>query len=66
MERSITVIQARESRANFIEQTERRKRVVVYCKISTYQLEQLSSYKVEVSYYANYINIYVANEKLLG
>ena len=57
MARSITVIPARESQANLIEPTERRrKRVAAYCRVSTDQLEQLSSYEAQVEYYTNYIN----------
>lgn len=40
-----------------IEPTERRrKRVAAYCRVSTDQLEQLSSYEAQVAYYTNYIN----------
>lgn len=30
--------------------------MAAYCRVSTDQLEQLSSYEAQVSYYTNYIN----------
>ena len=57
MARSITVIPARENQVNLIEPTgRRRKRVAAYYRVSTDQLEQLSSYEAQVEYYTNYIN----------
>ena len=57
MARSIIVIPARENQVNLIEPTgRRRKRVAAYCRVSTDQLEQLSSYEAQVEYYTNYIN----------
>ena len=57
MARSITVIPAREDRIN-ITQTlvPQKKKMAAYCRVSTDQLEQLSSYQAQVSYYTNFIN----------
>lgn len=57
MGRSITVIPARVNRTDLAENIElQKKRMAAYCRVSTDQLEQLSSYEAQVSYYTNYIN----------
>ncbi len=46
MARSITVIPARESNQSLAEQLgPQKKRMAAYCRVSTGQLEQLSSYE---------------------
>ena len=57
MEKRITVIPARENLANLTEQLNPlKKRVAAYCRVSTDQEEQLSSYEAQVNYYTIYIN----------
>ena len=57
MARNITVIPARANRTNLAENLEpQKKRMAAYCRVSTDQLEQLSSYEAQVNYYTTYIN----------
>ncbi len=57
MARSITVIPARANRPRLDENIEtHKKRVAAYCRVSTDQAEQLSSYEAQVNYYTSYIN----------
>lgn len=57
MARNITVIPARASRTSIAENLlPRRKRMAAYCRVSTDQAEQLSSYEAQVNYYTTYIN----------
>ncbi|WP_338032637.1 recombinase family protein [Clostridium novyi] len=57
MARSITVIPAREHRTNIAQTIEpHKKRMAAYCRVSTDQAEQLSSYEAQVNYYTNFIN----------
>ena len=56
MARSITVIPARANRPQLDESIEtHKKRVAAYCRVSTDQAEQLSSYEAQVNYYTSYI-----------
>ena len=56
MAKNITVIPAKMNRTNLAESLEpQRKRVAAYCRVSTYQAEQLSSYEAQVKYYTTYI-----------
>ena len=58
MARNITVIPARASRQSTAERLEpQKKRMAAYCRVSTDQLEQLSSYEAQVAYYTTYITI---------
>ena len=46
MARNITVIPARANRTNLAEEIQpQKKRMATYCRVSTDQLEQLSSYE---------------------
>ena len=57
MARNITVIPARGNRTSLAENlASRKKRVAAYCRVSTDQDEQLSSFEAQVSYYTSYIN----------
>jgi len=57
MARNITVIPARANRTNLVLNLEpQRKRMATYCRVSTDQLEQLSSYEAQVNYYTSFIN----------
>ena len=57
MARNITVIPARANRTNLAENLEPlKKRMAAYCRVSTDQLEQLSSYEAQVNYYTAFIN----------
>lgn len=57
MARSITVIPARANRNNFAQNIEpQKKRMAAYCRASTEQIEQLSSYEAQVNYYTAFIN----------
>ncbi len=57
MERNITVIPARVNMTNLAEKLEpQQKRMAAYCRVSTDQVEQLSSYEAQVNYYTNFIN----------
>lgn len=56
MARSITVIPARANRTNTAQNVEpRKKKMAAYCRVSTDQLEQLSSYEAQVAYYTAFI-----------
>ena len=57
MARSITVIPATGNRTNLAQTREpQKKKMAAYCRVSTDQLEQLSSYEAQVNYYTTYIN----------
>ena len=57
MARNITVIPARTNRTNAVETIEaQKKKMAAYCRVSTDQLEQLSSYEAQVNYYTTFIN----------
>ncbi len=57
MARNITVIPARGNRSNLAENLAPvKKKVAAYCRVSTDQAEQLSSYEAQVQYYSSYIN----------
>ena len=57
MARNITVIPARANRSSLAENLlPIKKRVAAYCRVSTEQAEQLSSYEAQVQYYTTYIN----------
>ena len=57
MARNITVIPAKANRTNLAENLKlQKKRVAAYCRVSTDQAEQLSSYEAQVNYYTSYIN----------
>ena len=55
MERNITVIPARLNPSSRTNLEPQRKRMAAYCRVSTDQAEQLSSYEAQVSYYTNFI-----------
>lgn len=56
MARNITVIPAKANRTNLAEDLElQKKRMAAYCRVSTDQLEQLSSYEAQVNYYTSFI-----------
>ena len=56
MAKKITVIPARANRTSLAENLEpAKKRVAAYCRVSTDQAEQLSSYEAQVQYYTFYI-----------
>ncbi|HEY9060599.1 MAG TPA: recombinase family protein [Pseudobacteroides sp.] len=56
MARNITVIPARANRSSLAENVEpQKKRMAAYCRVSTDQLEQLSSYEAQVAYYTAFI-----------
>ncbi|MTI71100.1 MAG: recombinase family protein [Firmicutes bacterium] len=57
MEKKITVIPANNSVNNTAENLKpEKKRMAAYCRVSTDQQEQLSSYEAQVNYYTTYIN----------
>src|SRR5665647_3528564 len=57
MAKNITLIPARTDRSNLAQNLEpKKKRVAAYCRVSTDQAEQLSSYEAQVNYYTTYIN----------
>jgi DNA invertase Pin-like site-specific DNA recombinase/uncharacterized protein YdeI (YjbR/CyaY-like superfamily) len=57
MARSITVIPARTNSVDSAQTLQpQKKKMAAYCRVSTDQLEQLSSYEAQVSYYTNFIN----------
>lgn len=57
MARNITVIPARANRTSLAENLAlRKKRVAAYCRVSTDNAEQLSSYEAQVKYYTSYIS----------
>ena len=56
MAKNITVIPAKTNRSSLAENLEpKKKRVAAYCRVSTDQEEQLSSYEAQVNYYTAYI-----------
>ena len=56
MARNITVIPARPSRSSLAENLQpQKRRIAAYCRVSTDQEEQLSSFEAQVSYYTNFI-----------
>jgi site-specific DNA recombinase len=56
MGRRITVIPARSNTTNLAEKLELKKnRMAAYCRVSTDQAEQLSSYEAQVNFYTNFI-----------
>jgi DNA invertase Pin-like site-specific DNA recombinase len=56
MARNITVIPARANRTNLAQNLEpQKKKMAAYCRVSTDQLEQLSSYEAQVAYYTAFI-----------
>lgn len=56
MAKNITVIPAKANRTNLAENLKlQKKRVAAYCRVSTDQAEQLSSYEAQVKYYTAYI-----------
>ena len=56
MAKNITVIPAKANRTSLAQNLElQKKRVAAYCRVSTDQEEQLSSYEAQVNYYTNYI-----------
>ena len=56
MARNITVIPAKNNRTSLAENLEpQKKRMAAYCRVSTSQDEQLSSYEAQAKYYTNYI-----------
>ena len=56
MAKNITVIPARPSRTSLAEDLQpQKKRIAAYCRVSTDQEEQLSSFEAQVSYYTSYI-----------
>ena len=57
MARNITVIPAKAKRTNLAENIEpQKKRMAAYCRVSTDQAEQLSSYEAQVNFYTGFIN----------
>lgn len=57
MAKNITVIPAKVNMTNLAEKLEpQQKRMAAYCRVSTDQAEQLSSYEAQVNYYTNFIN----------
>jgi site-specific DNA recombinase len=57
MARNITVIPASANRTNLAENlVSIKKKVAAYCRVSSDQVEQLSSYEAQVNYYTTYIN----------
>lgn len=57
MARNITVIPARTNSSNLAENlAPQKKKMAAYCRVSTEQLEQLSSYEAQVAYYTSYID----------
>ena len=56
MARNITVIPARPSRSSLAENLQpQKRRIAAYCRVSTDQEEQLSSFEAQVNYYTGYI-----------
>ena len=55
MEKNITVIPAKKLQQTVMSQTRKKIRVAAYCRVSTDQDEQLSSYENQVNYYREYI-----------
>lgn len=57
MARRITIIAARTNSVDSQQTSQpQKKKMAAYCRVSTDQLEQLSSYEAQVSYYTNFIN----------
>jgi DNA invertase Pin-like site-specific DNA recombinase len=57
MAKNITFIPAKTNRGNLAEKlTPQKKRVAAYCRVSTDQAEQLSSYQAQVAYYTDFIS----------
>ena len=57
MARNITVIPARANRINLAEEVQpQKKKMAAYCRVSTDQLQDLSSYEAQVNYYTTFIN----------
>lgn len=57
MAKNITVIPAKANRTSLTENINpQKKRMAAYCRVSTDQLEQLSSYEAQVNYYTTFIN----------
>ena len=55
MEKNITVIPAKKLQQTVISQTQKKVKVAAYCRVSTDQDEQLSSYENQVNYYREFI-----------
>ena len=55
MEKNITVIPAKKLQQTVRFQTQKKVKVAAYCRVSTDQDEQLSSYENQVNYYREYI-----------
>ena len=55
MEKNITVIPAKKLQQTVRSQTQKKVKVAAYCRVSTDQEEQLSSYENQVNYYREYI-----------
>ena len=55
MEKNITVIPAKKPPQTVKSQTQKKVKVAAYCRVSTDQDEQLSSYENQVNYYREYI-----------
>jgi len=56
MAKNITFIPARTNNISLAENLEpQKKKMAAYCRVSTDQVEQLTSYEAQVSYYTNYI-----------
>ena len=56
MGKSITVIPAKKVQTNVLHQVRKKIKVAAYCRVSTDQEEQLSSYENQVNYYREYIS----------
>lgn len=57
MARNITVILAKASRGSLAQEIEpQKKRMAACCRVSTDQLEQLSSYEAQVQFFTGYID----------
>ena len=57
MAKNITVIPAKVNGTSLVKNLElQKKRVAAYCRVSTDQEEQLSSFEAQVNYYTSYIN----------
>ena len=56
MRKSITVIPAKKVQTNVLHQVRKKIKVAAYCRVSTDQEEQLSSYENQVNYYREFIS----------
>ena len=56
MGKSITVIPAKKVQTNVLHQVRKKIKVAAYCRVSTDQEEQLSSYENQVNYYREFIS----------